>query len=68
MSDYTNLVVMKPDGELARRIDSHSLSHSSVSLPQLYVDLWNSNTWYAYEFLKKLEKRIDDIYAKAVLE
>ncbi|MCW6159898.1 MAG: hypothetical protein LVQ95_02300 [Candidatus Micrarchaeales archaeon] len=65
---YSNLIVLDPDQVLAKKIQSHELEHSSVSLPQLYVDLWNLNTWYAYEFIKKLEKRIDDMYEKAILE
>ncbi len=66
--DHHNLVVLKPDPVLEKRIADKKLVHSSVSMPQMYVDLWNNSTWYAYEFVKKLEKRIDDAYAKAVLE
>lgn len=63
-----NLILLKPDKVLEGKIMKDELWHSSVSIPQIYVDLWNNNTWYAAEFLKKLEKRIGDKYAKAVLE
>lgn len=65
---YCNLILLKPDGILEEKIIQNELEHSSVSMPQMYVDLWNNNTWYAAEFLKKLEKRIGDKYAKAILE
>ncbi|MFQ6121109.1 MAG: hypothetical protein ACE5KE_14635 [Methanosarcinales archaeon] len=29
-----------------------------TTLAQTFVDLWNINTWYAQEFLKKLEERL----------
>jgi hypothetical protein len=67
-SSYKNLIVLKPDTILEERILKRELIHSTVSLPQLYVDLWNNNTWNANTFITKLEKRIDDIYAKAILE
>ncbi len=65
---YNNLIVLRPDSLLENSIESHIISHSSVSLPQLYVDLWNNGSWMAYEFIKSLEKRIDEIYEKAILE
>lgn len=65
---YSNLIILKPDYVLEKRIVEGTLAHSSVSLPQMYVDLWNNNTWYAYEFMKKLEPRISDLYAKAILD
>jgi len=67
-SDYCNLIVLNPDYILAEKIEDGSLEHSSVSMPQLYVDLWNTKEWYAYEFLKRLKPRIDEKYASAVLE
>lgn len=65
---YNNLVVLKPDRVLEEKMERHALMHSSVSLPQLYVDLWNNDSWIAYEFLKKLEEKIDERYEKAILE
>lgn len=67
-SEYKNLFVMNADYVLEKKIMGNNLIHSSVSLPQLYADLWNTESWYAYEFLKKLEKKIDDAYANAVLD
>lgn len=65
---YNNLIVLRPDKILEKKIETHALDNSSVSLPQLYVDLWNNRSWMAYEFMKKLEEKIDDIYEKAILE
>ncbi|MGD0729342.1 MAG: hypothetical protein ABR981_04675 [Candidatus Micrarchaeaceae archaeon] len=66
-NDY-NLFVLKPDKILEEKINSHKLEHDTVSIPQLYVDLWNTTEWYSYEFLKRLKKRINDTYGKAILE
>ena len=66
-SKYFNITVLKPDQLLSNMIDNGATIKSSVSVPQLYVDLWNTKDWYAYEFLKKLKIKIDDMYAKAVL-
>jgi hypothetical protein len=63
-----NLFVLKPDKVLEEKMAQHNLDHSSVSIPQLYVDLWNSSEWYSYEFLKKLKNRINDMYGKPILE
>jgi predicted DNA-binding transcriptional regulator len=65
---YNNLIILKPDGVLEEKIEKHTIVNSSVSLPQLYVDLWNNSSWMAYEFIKKLEEKIDGIYEKAILE
>ena len=32
-----------------------------TTMAQTYVDLWNINTWYAGEFIKALEDRIDAV-------
>ena len=32
-----------------------------ITIAQLFVDLWNIKTWYAHEFLKALEKRINEM-------
>ncbi len=45
-----NLFILKPD--------PHLQSFRKVPIAQLFVDLWNLNTWYADEFLKALEKKI----------
>ncbi len=63
-----NLFILKPDRVIERRILDGTLPHSSVPISQLYVDLWNTSSWNAYEFLKKVKERIDDMYAKAILE
>jgi len=47
-----NLIVLKPD--------EHLLKFSKTPLAQIYVDLWNLETWYAREFLTKLEKHLQE--------
>lgn len=52
-SGRENLIVLKLDPVLKK------LSKNNIApLPQIYVDLWNINTWYAKEFLKGAEKRM----------
>lgn len=50
---HENLIILKLDPLLKK------LSKNGIApLPQMYVDLWNINTWYAREFLKGIEKRL----------
>lgn len=42
-------------------LDEHLLKFKIIPIAQIFVDLWNLNTWYAKEFLKKLEAIIDGI-------
>ncbi|RLJ04056.1 MAG: hypothetical protein DRP18_05220 [Candidatus Aenigmatarchaeota archaeon] len=49
-SGKPNLFVLKTD--------PHLQSFRKIPLAQLFVDLWNLNTWYAEEFLKALERRL----------
>lgn len=63
-----NLFVLRTDAVLEKAIVESSTSNSSVPISQLYVDLWNNSSWNAYEFLKKVKERIDEIYGKAILE
>jgi len=46
---------VNPDYILAEKIENGLLEHSSVSMPQLYVDLWNTKEWYAYEFFEEAQ-------------
>lgn len=46
-----NIIVLRPDPCLSKL--------KEVPLVQIFVDLWNLGTWYAEEFLKALERRID---------
>jgi len=32
-----------------------------TTLPQTFVDLWNTNDWYAKDFLLELERKIDNV-------
>ena len=44
-----NLFVLRPDPHLLRR---------GMAAAQLFVDLWNLDTWYAKEFLTSLEAKL----------
>jgi DNA-binding transcriptional regulator YhcF (GntR family) len=48
-----NLIVLK--------LDEHLLKFRIAPLAQIYVDLWNLPTWYAKDFLKKMEERLHGI-------
>lgn len=37
------------------------MGEETTGIAQTYVDLWNINTWYAVEFIKSLEERIDAV-------
>ena len=54
-----NLFVLSPDVHLSKSIDNKSLKNSSVSIPQMFVDLWNINNWYSKDFIDALEKRMN---------
>ena len=42
-------------------LDEHLLKFETTPTAQIYVDLWNLRSWYAKDFLKKLEEMIDGI-------
>lgn len=48
-----NLFVLKKAGEYGK----------TDTIAQLFVDLWNLKEWYASEFLKALEKKLEEKYA-----
>ena len=48
-----NLIILNMDDHLAR--------FKKIPLAQLFVDLWNINTWYAREFLNELEGVLNGI-------
>ncbi len=75
-SDYGEVVVYGEKSDFEKRfpvnekfrpnlivleLDEHLLKFKIAPLAQIFVDLWNLNTWYAKEFLKKLEAKIDGI-------
>lgn len=75
-SDYGEVVVYGEKAEFEKRfphsekqrpnllvlkMDEHILKFKTAPLAQIFVDLWNLNTWYAQEFLKRLEAKIDGI-------
>ncbi len=49
----SNVIVLKSDKHLEK--------FKQIPLGQLFVDLWNINTWYSQEFLKALEVKINGI-------
>jgi DNA-binding transcriptional MocR family regulator len=51
-----NLIVLK--------MDAHLRKFRKPSLTQIYVDLWNLGTWYAEDFLKELEKRLEGMVSQ----
>lgn len=51
---------MKPN-LIVLNMDEHLLNFKIAPIAQLFVDLWNLNTWYAKEFVTKLEGVIDGI-------
>jgi hypothetical protein len=54
---HPNLIVLS--------VDEHLLRFSKTPLAQIYVDLWNLGTWYAREFLAKLEKHLEEHSARS---
>ena len=48
-----NVIVLQPD--------THLMQFKEIPISQLFADLWNLNTWYAQEFLKALEVKINGI-------
>ena len=46
-----NLFVLKDDENIEKY-------DKSGTIGQIFVDLWNLNSWYANDFLKALEERI----------
>ncbi len=56
-----NLFVLKADPILKNRINERKLKDNSVSLPQIFVDLWNINKWYSKEFLDKISMNLAKI-------
>ena len=50
-----NLIVLKKD--------EHLFKFKKTPLAQIFVDLWNINTWYAKDFLKNIGVKIDGILA-----
>jgi len=71
-SDYSEIWVYANENEMKKRFpetkgkpnifvlrfDEHLKTFKRIPLCQLFVDLWNMNTWYAKDFLNELEKRL----------
>ena len=37
------------------------MKYEKTPIVQIFVDLWNLNTWYAKEFLKEAEVKVNEI-------
>src|SRR3989338_94013 len=60
-SDYSEVYVYG-DISLEKRFKKDEfMKGKTTSLSQLFVDLWNIKTWYAKEFLKALEVKVDGL-------
>ena len=53
-TNISNLFVLKKD----ENMDKYS---KTMTLANIFVDLWNIKEWYARDFLKALEKEINKI-------
>lgn len=72
-SDYSEVYVYAEDlNEIKRRFpENKKVSNlfviegdiKKMSMSHLFVDLWNMKEWYAKEFLKELEAKIDGLLA-----
>jgi len=53
-----NLIILTADFITSRLINEEALPHNSVSLPQMFVDLWNIKNWYSKEFTDRLMEKL----------
>ncbi len=60
---FDNLIILKPDIMLADSMRKKKLS--TVSLIQMYIDLWQLKDWQADRFMKKILEKITEIYEGA---
>lgn len=74
-ADYSEVYVYASGGEVRDRFppqkgrsnifvlerDDHLDKFEEAPIAQIYVDLWNLPSWYAREFIKSLEERINGI-------
>jgi len=72
-ADYSEVIVYGDAAEIRERFpemkgipdlivlktDSHLRKFRKAPLAQIYVDLWNLGTWYAEDFIKGMDKRMD---------
>ena len=54
----SNLFILNGDKFLEENSKRYSSGLNIVSIPQLYVDLWNIPSWYSKEYVTLLEKKI----------
>ncbi len=50
-----------PPNLFVLRFDPHLQRYTSVPIATIFVDLWNCKEWYAKEFIKALEVRLNGI-------
>lgn len=51
-----NIIMLEADPFLQKKIRDEGLRVAPS--PQIFVDLWNINTWYAKEFVDRMEERL----------
>lgn len=56
-----NLFILNGDKLLLENSTRYSKGMNVVSIPQLYVDLWNMPSWYSGEYLSALERKIREM-------
>lgn len=56
-----NLIVLRKDSLMHSNTEKYSKNKVSVSIPQLYADLWNIPTWYSGEFVSHLERKMEEM-------
>lgn len=74
-SDYSEVFVYGDYEEIKKRFpfrkgipnivclktDEHLMKYEKTPIVQIFVDLWNLPTWYAKEFLKETEVKVNEI-------
>jgi hypothetical protein len=67
-SDYSDLIVLRCDKILEKRLLDKDLKGPGIGLTQIYVDLWNINGWQAEGFFEKLSEKIKEARMRALKE
>jgi DNA-binding transcriptional MocR family regulator len=77
-ADYSEVVVYGDEREISERFgkkegkanlvvlkaDPHLRKFRKAPLAQIYVDLWNLGTWYADDFIREMDRRMENIIEK----
>jgi hypothetical protein len=77
-ADYSEVIVYGNEGSIRERFperkgipnlivlktDPHMEKFKRVPLAQIYVDLWNMGTWYAEDFIRELDKKLENMVSQ----